>query len=100
MKVEYSKDFEKTVRKLSGKLLDSVREVIREVKEAECIEQITDCKKLIGYDFVYRIRIGSYRAFFIFHVEVKDDTVKFKYLVPRGEAYAKKSSDGLRKHDI
>ncbi len=68
MKVEYSKDFEKAVRKLSGKLLDSVREVIR--------------------------------AFFIFHVEVKDDTVKFKYLVPRGEAYAKKSRDGLRKHDI
>lgn len=68
MKVEYSKDFEKTVRKLSGKLLDSVREVIR--------------------------------TFFIFHVEIKDDTVKFKYLVPRGEAYAKKSRDGLRKHDI
>ncbi len=68
MKVEYSKDFEKAVRKLSGKLLDSVREVIR--------------------------------TFFIFHVEVKDDTVKFKYLVPRGEAYAKKSRDGLRKHDI
>lgn len=68
MKVEYSKDFEKPVRKLSGKLLDSVREVIR--------------------------------TFFIFHVEVKDDTVKFKYLVPRGEAYAKKSRDGLRKHDI
>lgn len=68
MKVEYSKDFEKTVRKLSGKLLDSVREVIR--------------------------------TFFIFHVEVKDDTVKFKYLVPRGEAYAKKSRDGLWKHDI
>ena len=68
MKVEYSKDFEKTVRKLSGKLLDSVREVIR--------------------------------TFFIFHVEVKDDTVKFKYLVPRGEAYAKKSRDGIRKHDI
>ena len=68
MKVEYSKDFEKAVRKLSGKLLDSVREVIR--------------------------------TFFIFHVEVKDETVKFKYLVPRGEAYAKKSRDGLRKHDI
>lgn len=47
MKVEYSKDFEKTVRKLSGKMLDSVREVIREVKNAECIEQITDCKKLV-----------------------------------------------------
>ena len=100
MKVEYSKDFEKTVRRLSGKMLDSVRKVVREVKNAERIEQITDCKKLVGYDFVYRIRIGSYRAFFIFHVEIEDDTVKFQYLVSRGEAYDKKNKDNLRKHDI
>ena len=42
MKVEYSKDFEKTVRKLSGKLLDSVREVKRQVKDAETLHHITD----------------------------------------------------------
>ena len=63
MKVEYSKAFVKAVRKLSGKMLDSVRNAIQEVIEARCIDEITDCKKLVGYDFVYRIRIGSYRAF-------------------------------------
>lgn len=46
------------------------------------------------------MKVEYSKAFFIFHVEVKDDTVKFKYLVPRGEAYAKKSKDGLRKYDI
>ena len=62
MKVEYSKAFVKAVRKLSGKVLDSVRNAIQGVMEARCIDEITDCKKLVGYDFVYRIRIGSYRA--------------------------------------
>ena len=37
MNVEYSKDFEKSVKKLSGKMLDSIRRVIAEVKNAENI---------------------------------------------------------------
>ena len=49
MNVEYSKDFEKSVKKLSGKMLDSIRRVITEVKNAENIKEITDCKKLVGY---------------------------------------------------
>ena len=68
MKIKYSKDFEKSVRKLSGKTLDSVRNTILEVKNASCLDEITDCKKLVGYDNVYRIRVGSLRAFFIFHI--------------------------------
>ena len=51
MKVEYSKAFVKAVRKLSGKVLDSVRNAIQGVMEARCIDEITDCKKLVGYDF-------------------------------------------------
>lgn len=52
MKVEYSKAFVQAVRKLSGKVLDSVRNAIQGVIEARCIDEITDCKKLVGYDFV------------------------------------------------
>lgn len=44
-------------------------------------------------------RIGDYRAFFIFHVKIVDDTVKFEYLVSRGEAYDKKVQSELRKKD-
>lgn len=66
MRVEFSKEFEKSVRKLSGKMLDSVREAIQEVMDAEGIEALTDCKKLVDYDFIYRLRIGSYRAFSVF----------------------------------
>ena len=99
MNVEYSKDFEKSVKKLSGKMLDSIRKVITEVKNAENIKDITDCKKLVGYRNVYRIRIGDYRAFFTFHIEIVNDTVIFRYLVSRGEAYAKKMDEALKRID-
>ena len=99
MNVEYSKYFEKSVKKLSGKMLDSIRRVIAEVKNAESIKEITDCKKLVGYRNVYRIRIGDYRAFFTFHVEIINDTVFFRYLVSRGEAYDKKMDESLKRID-
>lgn len=99
MNVAYSKDFEKTLRKLSGKMLGSVKRVIAEVKAANSISDITDCKKLVGFQSVYRIRIGDYRAFFVFHIEIINDTVFFKYLVSRGVAYGKKMSAELRRAD-
>lgn len=99
MNVEYSKEFKKSVQKLSGKMLDSVRRVIKEVKNAKSLKDITDCKKLVGYHNVYRIRIGDYRAFFTFHIEIVNDTVFFRYLVPRGEAYGKKTLTELKRID-
>lgn len=99
MKVKYSKSFEKSVRKLSGKMLDSVRHTIIEVKNADNLSQITDCKRLVGYKNVYRIRIGDYRAFFTFHIEIVDGIVFFQYLVSRGEAYGKKMEESLRRVD-
>lgn len=99
MNVDYSKDFSKSVKKLSGKMLESVRRMIREVKEADSITEITDCKKLVGYRNIYRIRIGDYRAFFTFHVEIVNDTVIFRYLVPRGETYGKKTQTELNRID-
>lgn len=99
MKVDYSKEFEKALKKLSGKMLDSVRRVITEVKLARDIKDITDCTKLIGYRSIYCIRIGDYRAFFTFHIEIVNDTVKFKYLISRGEAYGKKIKTELKRID-
>jgi uncharacterized protein MJ1103 len=99
MNVDYSKDFEKSLRKLSGKMLDSVRRMIIEVKQAESLKDVTDCKKLVGYRNVYRIRIGDYRAFFTFHIEIVNDTVIFRYLVSRGEAYGRKTKAELKRVD-
>ena len=99
MRVEYSKAFVKAVKKLSGKMLDSVRATIQEVIDAQSVDQISNCKKLLGFDFVYRIRIGNYRAFFTFHVHIENGVVMFEYLLPRGEAYDKKNQEKLRRVD-
>ena len=99
MKVSYSKAFVKAIDKLSGKILLSVRDAIQEVIDADSLSGITDCKKLVDYNYVYRIRIGHYRAFFTFHVQIVDDTVMFQYFLPRGEAYSKKSKENLRAKD-
>ncbi len=97
MNVDFSKDFEKSVRKLSGKMLSSVKEVIQEVIDAKDLDDITNCIRLTGYDYVYRIRIGDYRFFFVFHIQIIGDTVMFEYLVSRGEAYNKKMEQKLRR---
>lgn len=99
MKVKFSKSFSKAVDRLSGKQLDSVLDAIKEVKAAQGIEDITDCIRLVGYHSVYRIRIGGYRAFFTFHVEIVDDTVIFQYLISRGQAYTKKVEKELKRLD-
>ena len=96
MKVEYSKAFVKAIRKLSGKTLESLRKSIQEVIDAQNINQISDCKKLTDFDYVYRIRIGDYRAFFTFD---GNESIMFEYFLPRGNAYRKKSHKQLRKLD-
>ena len=97
MIVQYSKSFEKAVEKLSGKIIYTITDVIKEVKQAERLEDISNCKKIKGLDNVYRIRTGSYRTFFTFHIYVEGDTVKFEYLVSRGQAYDKHILSNLQK---
>ena len=99
MRVEFSKEFEKSVRKLSGKVLDSVRSAVQEVIDADNIEELPNCKKLVDYETIYRLRIGTFRAFFSFHIQIKDDSVRFLYLVARGQAYDKKMETKLRQKD-
>lgn len=99
MKIKISKSFEKAVDKLSGKQLDNVINVIKEVKNAQGLEDITDCIRMAGYHTVYRIRIGGYRAFFTFHIEIIDDVVYFRFLISRGQAYTKKVEKELKRLD-
>ena len=99
MRIKISKSFSKAIDRLSGKQLNSVLDVIKEVKAAQGIEDITDCTRLVGYHSVYLVRIGGYRAFFTFHIEIVDDVVYFRYLVSRGQAYTKKVESELKRLD-
>ncbi|MDE7438393.1 MAG: hypothetical protein K2M93_07900 [Muribaculaceae bacterium] len=100
MKVQFSKEFSKAMEKLSGKLKKAAISAVNEVIDASCVEEITDCKKIESLNNVYRIRIGDRRAFFVLHIMIDGDLVKFEYLVSRGEAYAKKNMDRLRNRDV
>lgn len=99
MKYILSKDFKKAMSRLGGKELKSVIAVIDEVERAASLSDISDCKKLVNFVNVYRIRIGSRRAFFTFHVEVIDGAVFFRFLVSRGQAYDKAMTSTLQRID-
>lgn len=99
MKIEFSQSFIKATKKLSGKNLELIREMIASVKNASKIEDIPNCKKLTNYKKTYRIRVGSLRAFFILYLTGDSEIVKFEYLKPRGEAYKKDIVGKLQKKD-
>ena len=88
------------MEKLSGKLRESVKDAINEVIDASCIEEISNCRKIETLNSVYRIRIGSRRAFFVLHIEIEGNLAKLEYLVSRGEAYDKKNMERLRLKDV
>lgn len=100
MKVDFSKDFSKALDKLSGKIHHSIVEAINNVIDANSIEDISNCCKIETLNSVYRIKIGSKRAFFVLHIQIDGDLAKFEYLVSRGEAYDKKNMERLRKRDV
>lgn len=100
MRVKFSKEFSKAMEKLSGKLRCSAVTAVNEVIDAKSVDEITDCKKIESLNNVYRIRIGDRRAFFVLHIEIEGDLVKFEYLVSRGEAYDKKNMEKLRRKDV
>ena len=98
MNIRYSKEFEKSARKLSGKYKETLKNVILEIRTAQSVNDIGNCKKLIGYNSVYRVRFGDYRAFFL--LEIVEQTVFLKYLTGRGDAYSKEYQEKLKLSDI
>jgi len=97
MNIKISKEFEKSARKLSGKYKESLRNVILEIRAVQSVGNIGNCRKLIGYSSVYRIRLGNYRMFFL--LEIVEQTVFLKYLVSRGDAYNKEYQEKLKQSD-
>ena len=97
MNVKFSKEFEKSAKKLSGKYKESLKNVIVEIQTAQSVGDIGNCKKLIGYNSVYRIRVGNYRLFFL--LDIIGQTAFLKYLVSRGEAYSKEYQERLGHND-
>jgi mRNA-degrading endonuclease RelE of RelBE toxin-antitoxin system len=97
MNIKISKEFEKSARKLSGKYKESLKSVLLEIRASQSVNDIVNCKKIIGFNSIYRIRLGDFRIFFL--LEIVGQTVFLKYLVSRGEAYSKEYQGRLKLND-
>jgi mRNA interferase RelE/StbE len=73
---------EKVLRKLPGNLLKRIRKVIDDLS-ADPIP--TGSKKLVGYDNLYRVRVGDWRVSYA--VEQDRLIVLIVEIAPRGGAY-------------
>lgn len=98
MRVEFSKDFQKSANKLSGKMKESLAKVIAEVSSAQSVSEIMDCKSIQNAPSIYRIRIGSKRAFFHYGIIVEEGVATFIRLLNRGEAYSKENETYLKNY--
>jgi mRNA interferase RelE/StbE len=84
MKVQFESRFTKDLKKVKDKLLlSNIKQVIDECKTAQSLAEISNLKKLKGYQSFYRIRLGDYRI----GLEIADNQIIFTRFLHRKEVY-------------
>jgi mRNA interferase RelE/StbE len=84
MKVLFEKSFGRDLKKIKDKqLLQQVQGVISQVEIATAISNVSNVKKMQGYDSYYRIRVGNYRI----GIEIVDGQVIFVCFLNRKDIY-------------
>ncbi len=62
MVLEFDKSFEKSLDKLKDKaLFPKIEKVISILEQANSFSELSNIKKLSGFKFYYRYRLGDYR---------------------------------------
>jgi len=85
MIVEFDKSFQKSLEKLRNKsLFQKIEETIIDFENARSLSELSNIKKLIGYKFYYRIRIGEYRIGF---EKITENTFRFIIVAHRKDIY-------------
>ena len=84
MKTEFLKSFYKDLDKLTLQSVKiSIAGVIENVDLANKTSEIKNLKKLSGYKFAYRIKIGDYRI----GIFIENNTVEFARVIHRKDIY-------------
>lgn len=84
MEVLFAKQFLKDVHKLrDAKLAGKVEDVIEKVKSSHNLSEIENVKKLAGFKYAYRIRLGDFRIGLLY----ENNVVTFSVLGNRKEIY-------------
>ena len=86
MKVEIEKSFLKEVSKLNNSQLKAkVKEIILSIEETNSIATIKNIKKLKGFKYYYRIKIGDYRLGF--ELKEENNLVRLISIAHRKDIY-------------
>lgn len=84
MKVLFEKSFGRDLKKIKDKrLLKQVQETIDQVESAASISDVSNMKKMQGFDTYYRIRVGNYRI----GIEISEGQVIFVCFLNRKNIY-------------
>jgi len=77
MEITYSKPAVKAISRMDYLLKQRIKAAVEKLPAG-------DVKKLTGYSYAYRLRVGDWRILF----DMKQD-IKITNILPRGEAYKK-----------
>ena len=84
MEILFERSFERDLKKIGDKrLLKQVQNAIHQVEAAAGLSEITNLKKLQGFDSFYRIRVGDHRI----GIELSEGKVIFVCLLARKNIY-------------
>ena len=84
MKSLFEKSFARDLKKIKDKrLLRQVQETIDQVESAASIKDVSNLKKMQGFDTYYRIRVGDYRI----GIEISEGQVIFVCFLNRKDIY-------------
>jgi len=91
MKIDYSKEFDKSVDKLKDKIaIKRLNILIAKLEAANSLKEIANVKSMENYPFIYRIRTGDYRLL----VEYYDGAITILLL-----EYAKRNEKTYRNYN-
>ncbi len=85
MEVIVTKVFLKQLKHCPGYIQESARAILESLEAANNLNDIPDIKKLKGYEFYYRIRIGDYRI----GMEHEKPKIVVMTILHRGTIYKK-----------
>ena len=84
MKFKIKKSFLKDLKKINDKkLTKEIKNLFDNLEKAENLQEISNVKKLKGFEEFYRIRIGKYRV----GIRYNNNEVTFIRILPRKDIY-------------
>ena len=85
MIVAFDKSFEKSLEIIRNKsLFQKLEKIIIDFENAGLFSELSNIKKLTGYKYYYRIRIGDYRLGF---EKISANTIRFIIVAHRKDIY-------------